>query len=78
MRAGRDMVRWPTRYAPGTAPVHVRNELEMNAPPDLVWAWLIRAQLWPSWYVNSSDVKFLEGTPPDLTANRPGLPVTEV
>ncbi|HET8576786.1 MAG TPA: SRPBCC domain-containing protein [Methylomirabilota bacterium] len=59
-------VRWPPRYAPGTAAVHVRNELEMDAPVDAVWAWLIRAQLWPAWYGNSSDVTFLQGSPPDL------------
>ena len=61
-------VRWPARYAPGTAPVHVRNELEMDVPIDHVWAWLIRAQLWPTWYPNSADVTFLQGSPPDLSA----------
>lgn len=60
-------VRWPAHYAPTTAQVHVRNELDMDAPPDVVWAWLIRAQLWPMWYVNAADVMFLQGTPPDLS-----------
>ena len=63
------VVRWPPHYAPAVAPVHVRNELEMEAAPDVVWAWLIRAQLWPEWYSNSSDVIFLEGLPPDLMAH---------
>jgi hypothetical protein len=40
----------------------------MDAPPDVVWAWLIRAQLWPSWYVNAAHIRFLDGTPPDLSA----------
>jgi uncharacterized protein YndB with AHSA1/START domain len=61
-------VRWPHRYSPTIAPVHVRNELEMDAPPEVVWAWLIRAQLWPAWYGNASDVTFLSGTPPDLSS----------
>jgi uncharacterized protein YndB with AHSA1/START domain len=59
-------VRWPARYSPETAPVHVRNELEIEAPADVVWAWLVRAQRWPSWYENAADVEFLEGAPPDL------------
>lgn len=59
-------VRWPPRYAPAIAPVHVRNELDLDASPEAVWAWLIRAQLWPTWYENASHVRFLSGTPPDL------------
>jgi Polyketide cyclase / dehydrase and lipid transport len=61
-------VRWPARYSPEIAPVHVRNELDMEAPPGVVWAWLIRAQLWPAWYENAAGVTFLDGHPPDLAA----------
>jgi hypothetical protein len=61
-------VRWPPHYSPLTAPVHVRNTLDIAAPTDVVWAWLIRAQRWPEWYPNASDVSFLTGTPPDLGA----------
>jgi hypothetical protein len=35
---------WPPHYAPGNSPVHVRNELAMQAAPELVWAWLVRAR----------------------------------
>jgi Polyketide cyclase / dehydrase and lipid transport len=62
-------VRWPLRYSPTIAPVFVHNELEMDAPPEVVWAWLIRAQRWPAWYENASGVTFLSGTPPDLSAD---------
>jgi hypothetical protein len=62
-------VRWPAHYAPTTAPVHVRNEIDMDVPTDVVWAWLIRAQLWPTWYANAAHVMFLQGTPPDLSAD---------
>jgi uncharacterized protein YndB with AHSA1/START domain len=61
-------VQWPPHYAPSTAPVHVRNELDMDVPPEMVWAWLIRAQLWPAWYVNAAHVRFVQGRPPDLSA----------
>ncbi|MGA2200020.1 MAG: SRPBCC family protein [Nitrososphaerales archaeon] len=46
----------------------MRNELEMPAPAESVWAWLIRAKLWPTWYPNSQNV-LIEGGGPDL---RPG------
>ena len=38
----------------------------MQAAPEVVWAWLIRATRWPTWYENSARVRFLEGDPPDL------------
>jgi hypothetical protein len=37
----------------------------MDVKPDIVWAWLVRAQLWPSWYTNSTDVT-VEGGSIDL------------
>ncbi len=59
-------VRWPTRYKPGSPPVHVRNEITIKAPPEKVWPWLIRARLWPCWYKNSSKVRYLNSTAMDL------------
>lgn len=55
-------IRWPPHYAPANCPVHVRNELSMDVAPEAVWAWLVRAKLWPEWYRNSSDVEYLEGS----------------
>lgn len=57
---------WPSRYDPTNCPVHVRNELAMASNPETVWAWLIRAQLWPTWYPNSANIQFLSGQSPDL------------
>ena len=68
MSASEPRVRWPSRYDPSVTPIHVRNELHMDAGPELVWAWLVRAGLWPSWYPNSADVEILDGTGPDLFA----------
>jgi uncharacterized protein YndB with AHSA1/START domain len=60
-------VRWPDRYTPRRCPVHVRNELSMpGSSPARVWAWLVRASLWPTWYVNSANVRILAGGGPDL------------
>jgi hypothetical protein len=62
------MIRWPERYRPGNTPVHVVNELRSAAPVDALWAWLVRAALWPTWYENSSNVELIEGGGPDLEA----------
>jgi len=57
---------WPEEDHPGRTPVHVRNELRMPAPPAVVWAWLVRAELWPGWYPNSHRVRIVSGPRPDL------------
>ena len=61
-----DGIRWPREFA--EAPVHVSNEMVMNVPCANVWAWLVRADLWPDWYPNSANVKFDGGSGPDLQA----------
>jgi len=61
------MIRWPERYDPGRTRVHVKNEKEMDVSQELVWAWLVRARLWPTWYSNSSNVS-IEGGGLDLKA----------
>lgn len=61
------MIRWPPKYSPDRTKVHVRNQLEMQASSEVVWAWLICAQLWPTWYTNSKRV-VIEGGGPDLRA----------
>jgi len=64
--ASMPVVNWPDHYQPSNAPVHVRNELDMQAAQEQVWAWLVRVTLWPAWYQNSSNVTILEGSGPDL------------
>ena len=51
---------WPAYYQPSNCPIHVRNEIDIAAPAERVCAWLIRAPLWPSWYVNSANVRLLD------------------
>lgn len=62
----RSEVKWPDRFDPRKTVVHAHNELIMDAPCESIWGWLVRAQQWPTWYANSANVRFLEGTSPDL------------
>lgn len=41
--------------------MHAHNELDMPVAPDAVWPWLVRADLWPTWYNNSKDVVIEDG-----------------
>jgi Polyketide cyclase / dehydrase and lipid transport len=61
------MINWPDRYSPQRARVHVRNEIAMDVKPEIVWAWIIRAKLWPTWYSNSARVA-INGGGSDLQA----------
>ena len=61
------MINWPVKYSPDRTRVHVANELDMDVQPEVVWAWLVRAQLWPTWYSNSANVSIKSGGP-DLQA----------
>jgi len=58
--------RWPDSYLPEQSAVFVRNEIVVPAPAEVVWAWLVRAELWPMWYPNSGDIHFLSHAGPDL------------
>ena len=60
------MIKWPERYHPNRASIHVINDLTIPAPCEQVWAWLIRAPLWPSWYPNSSDVRLFDNPRSEL------------
>jgi hypothetical protein len=54
---------WPRGSEPGRCPVYVHNEITTAAPPAHVWAWLVRADLWPSWFEGASKVRFANGGP---------------
>ena len=59
-------IRWPERFLPANSAVFVSNEITIAAEPETVWRWLIRAELWPHWYPNSSDIHFISTSGPDL------------
>lgn len=51
------LIRWPAGYDPARASVYVSNSINISACAETVWTWLIRAELWPSWYSNSRTVR---------------------
>ena len=57
------------RFPPGAeiegASMYVYNEVVADVAPDRVWAWLVRAALWPEWYRGCRNID-IEGGGPDL------------
>jgi hypothetical protein len=58
-------VSFPEWALPERSPVYAFNELVLEAPPERVWPWLIRAVRWPEWYGNARNVH-IEGDRNDL------------
>jgi uncharacterized protein YndB with AHSA1/START domain len=59
-------VRFPEDHRPEVSAFIARNELQIDAPPENVWAWLVRPDLWPTFYSNCRFVKHLEGPWPQI------------
>ena len=62
-------IAWPKEFDPGCCPIHVRNEIMIAASRHVIWQWLIRARLWPTWYSNSAEVQILSSPSLDLFAD---------
>jgi uncharacterized protein YndB with AHSA1/START domain len=60
------LIHWPDGLEPRNADVFVHDEAWINAPVDIVWANLIDAAAWPTWYANSANVR-IAGTRETLT-----------
>ncbi|WP_322013869.1 SRPBCC family protein [Paraburkholderia sp. J12] len=54
-------IHWPGTPNPEVADVFSHNEIEIHAACDAVWAHLVDASRWPSWYPNSHNVKIAGG-----------------
>lgn len=61
LREASPLIHWPRGLEPQNADVFVHNEAWIKASPEVVWANLIDATAWPSWYSNSADVHLADG-----------------
>jgi uncharacterized protein YndB with AHSA1/START domain len=58
-----ERINWPQRYGPDRSEFFVHNEIDIAAPPERVWAELVAAEAWPTWYEGASEVKVTAGGP---------------
>ena len=63
--------------------MYALNELRADVAPEEIWAWLVRAPLWPRLYSNAKRVRIVEGQSPDVLLDGTrfswitfGLPIT--
>lgn len=52
---------YPEGFSPADASVHTIDERAIAAPSEHVFAWLLRAPLWPSFYDNAKSVRLPDG-----------------
>jgi Polyketide cyclase / dehydrase and lipid transport len=63
LRQATPLIHWPQGLEPRNVDVFVHNEGWIDASPAVVWANLIDALQWPSWYANAADVQIEGGAP---------------
>jgi hypothetical protein len=54
---------WPVGMTPPECDVYVENKGTVPAPIDATWAWLVRADLWTTWFSKAKNVRFERGGP---------------
>jgi uncharacterized protein YndB with AHSA1/START domain len=56
-----DATEWPAQFSPADCPVALRSERIIDAPPERVWSWLVRADGWPLWFEGARGVRATSG-----------------
>jgi uncharacterized protein YndB with AHSA1/START domain len=67
-RASAHPLAWPAGFDPRANPVYARNSLDIAAPPTAVFAVLVDATRWPSFYPNADAVVIEQGRETTLRA----------
>jgi hypothetical protein len=58
-----DLVIWPEQYDPKVSPIYALNDIDVNAPPEMVWKLLVDARNWSSYCPPENQVKMLTREP---------------
>ena len=56
-----DPTEWPAELSPADCPVALRTERVIDAPPERVWSWLTRPDVWPDWFRGARAVRATSG-----------------
>jgi uncharacterized protein YndB with AHSA1/START domain len=56
-----DKVIWPEGYSPKTSAIYALNDVDVQAPPEVVWQLLVDAENWSSYFPPEDQVKILSG-----------------
>ena len=58
-----DHVIWPEQYDPRTSAIYALNEIDVKAPPEVVWKLLVDAENWWRYFPAEDQVRILTGEP---------------
>jgi len=58
-----DHVKWPYESDPRRSHIYAMNEIEVDAPPQVVWDILIDAENWSNFYPGAEELKIVTGEP---------------
>jgi uncharacterized protein YndB with AHSA1/START domain len=50
---------WPERFNPKTSAIYALNDIDVKAPPEVVWKLLVDAENWSSYFPAEDQVKIL-------------------
>ena len=56
-------VTWPYQYDPRRSAIYALNDVDVKAPPEVVWKLLVDAENWSSYFPVEDQVKILTGEP---------------
>lgn len=59
-------VQWPNGHEPAGAAIHEVTTGSSLAPPEAVWAWLVRPDRWSDYYSNVQRVRHVDGPWPEV------------
>lgn len=52
---------WPARYDPRVSPIYALNDIDVKAPPEVVWKLLVEARTWSSYFPPENEVSLPDG-----------------
>lgn len=56
-----DKVKWPARFDPKVSAIYALNDIDVKAPPEVVWKLLVDATNWSKYFPPEDQVKILNG-----------------
>ncbi|EHD0405744.1 SRPBCC domain-containing protein [Salmonella enterica subsp. enterica serovar Oranienburg] len=56
-----DHVIWPERFHPKISAIYALNDIDIKAPPEVVWKLLVDAENWGNYFPAENQVKILNG-----------------
>jgi hypothetical protein len=63
---------WPERYDPKTSATYAVNDIDVKAPPEVVWELLLDAERWSRYFPTEDQAKILTGGRIDIGVSRRG------